>query len=164
MRIWSRLSVSATLFVFASCAAIHSHQSVRKQLEREYASITAAFKRDDPSEWIRRLAPDFHLKLFNGMVQNREWVIGYVKNNAKTFHVEQLMMTIKDLKVGPQHTVATVEQRSSRTFRDRSGQHRLDVGAVQLETWERSPEGWTLKAVQEKELLYLLRDGKPPTS
>ena len=160
---WSRLSVSAALFVFASCAVIHSHQSVRNQLEREYASIATAFKRDDPSEWIRRLAPDFHLTLFNGMVQNREWVVEYVKNNAKTFHVEQLTMTIKDLKVGSQYTVATVEQRSSRTFKDGSGQHRLDVGAVQLETWERSREGWNIKAVQEKELLYLLRDGKPPT-
>lgn len=143
---------------------MHSHQSVRKQLEREYASIAAAFRRDDPTEWIRRLAPDFQLKLFSGMVQNREWVVGYVKNNARTFHVEQLTMTIKDLEVGPRQTVATVEQRSSRTFKDGAGQHRLDVGAVQLETWERSAEGWKLKSVQEKELLYLLRDGKPPTS
>ena len=164
MNIWSCLSVPAALLVFTSCAAIQPHQSIRKQLEGEYASIAASFKRDDPSEWIRRLAPDFHLILFNGMVQNREWVVGYVKNNAKTFHVEQLTITIKDLKVGPQQTVATVEQKSSRTFKDGSGQHRLDVGAVQLETWERSPEGWKLKAVQENELLYLFRDGKPPTS
>lgn len=163
MRIWSRLSVAAALVFFASCATIHPHQSVRKQLEGEYASIAAAFKRDDPSEWIRRLSPDFRLTLFNGMVQKREWVVDYVKNNAKAFHVEQLTMMVKDLKVGPQSTVATVEQRSSRTFKDTSGQHRLDVGAVQLETWERSSEGWKLKAVQEKELLYLLRDGKPPT-
>lgn len=164
MRIWGRLRVSAALFVFASCAAIHPHQSVQKQLEREYASIVAAFKRDDPSAWIQRLAPDFQLTLFNGMVQNREWVIKYVRDNAKAFHVEQLAMTIKNLEVGSQQTLATVEQRSSRTFKDNSGQHRLDVGAVQLETWERSPDGWRLKAVQEKQLLYLLKDGKPPTS
>jgi hypothetical protein len=82
--------------------------------------------------------------------QDRDWVIKYVRNNAKTFHVVELTMSIKDLTIAGNQAVAIVEQKSSRTFADGSGQHRLDVGAVQLETWQRSPDGWKLKAVRER--------------
>jgi len=164
MRLPGHFVVAAVLVVFVSCAAIPQHRSIRKQLEREYAAIAAGFRRDDPTEWIRRLSPDFHLTLFNGAIQDRDWVVKYVQNNSKSFHVVELTMTIKDLAIAGDQVVATVEQKSSRTFADSSGQHRLDVGAVQLETWQRSPNGWKLKAVREKELLYLRKDGKAPTS
>jgi uncharacterized protein DUF4440 len=164
MRFSGRFSVAALFVAFVSCAAIPRQVSVRRQLDREYATIAAGFRRDDPSEWIRRLSPDFHLTLFNGAIQDRDWVVKYVRNNAKTFHVVELTMSIKDLTIAGNQAVATVEQKSSRTFADGSGQHRLDVGAVQLETWQRSPDGWKLKAVREKELLYVRKDGKPPKS
>lgn len=154
--------VLVTAWSLAACGSLRTHQdSVRMQLEREYGAIVDGFSRDDPSEWIRRLAPDFRLVLFNGSVQNRDWVVQYVTNNAKAFHVVELHMRLKGLSVAANSAVATVEQTSRRTFADSTGrQHIVEVGAVQLEAWRRHKEGWRLEKVQEKELLYLRRDGK----
>ena len=40
-------------------------------------------------------------------------------------------------------------------------EHQLDVGAIQRETWTKTPDGMRLKLVEEKEVLYLRKDGKP---
>lgn len=136
--------------------------SLRKELEANYALIVDGFKKNDPSVWEGFLLPDFQLKLFSGQVQNRQWVSDYVRNNAKTFQVVKLGMRIKDLRAEGNDAVAIVEQESSRTFKDEQGkEHQLDVGAIQRETWTRAPDGMRLKLVEEKELLYLRQDGKP---
>ena len=65
-------------------------------------------------------------------------------------------MKIKALELKDGEVIATVEQKSVRTFTDEKGQkRRLDVGALQHETWERSSDGWRLKGVQEWKVLYL---------
>jgi hypothetical protein len=135
--------------------------SLRKELEAHYALIVDGFKKNDPSVWEGFLVSDFQLKLFNGQVQNRQWVSDYVRNNAKTFKVVTLSMRIKDLKIEGDDAVAIVEQESSRTFRDEQGERQLDVGAIQRETWTKTPDGMRLKLVEEKEVLYLRKDGKP---
>jgi hypothetical protein len=156
-------ALPALALALAGCAATGTEASVRQELEREYAAIVAGFRRDDPAEWIRRLAPDFRLTLFSGAIQDRKWAVDYVQGNAKNFHVVELTMSIRALEIGAEDVVATVEQKSARTFKDEAGPHRLEVGAVQLETWERAPAGgWRLKAVREKDVLYLRKDGKPP--
>jgi hypothetical protein len=135
---------------------------VRKELAANYANIIEGFKNNDPSVWLGYLTPDFHLKLFNGQVQDRKWVTDYVRNNAKTFRVETLSMRITGLTIEGDDATAVVEQLSSRTFTDEKQQpHRLDVGAVQREMWTRTTEGLRLKFVEEKEVLYLKQDGKP---
>jgi hypothetical protein len=137
---------------------------IRKELEANYASIVKGFKKNDPAVWVGFLTPDFKLKLFNGAVQDRQWAADYVKNNARTFKVLKLSMTIKELIVEGQDATAVVEQKSSRAFNDEQGKsHQLDVGALQRETWTRTPSGWRLKSVQEWKVLYLLKDGKPMT-
>ncbi len=133
------------------------------ELEDVYRQLMDAFKRNDPMPWIERLAPQFKLTLFNGTVQDRDWVVDYVRNNAKAFTVQELLMKITDIELLPssEKVVATVEQVSSRTFRDEDGQsHTLDVGAIQLETWLKTPYGWQLLGVKEHKLLYLKKDGK----
>jgi hypothetical protein len=69
-------------------------------------------------------------------------------------------MVIKDLQTGADSAVATVEQTSKRTFADSVGQHSLEVGAIQLESWRHRKEGWRLETVREKDVLYIRRDGK----
>jgi hypothetical protein len=136
--------------------------SLRKELEANYALIVDGFKKNDPSVWERFLVSGFQLKLFHGEVQNRQWVSDYVRNNAKTFKVVKLSMHIKDLTIEGDDAAAIVEQESSRTFMDEQGkEHQLDVGAMQRETWTKTPDGLRLKLVEEKEVLYLRRDGKP---
>jgi hypothetical protein len=141
-------------------AAASRHDSLRKELEANYALIVAGFKQNDPSVWEGFLTSDFQLKLFNGQVQNRQWVSDYVRNNAKTFKVVKLSMRIKELTIDGDDAVAIVEQESSRTFKDDHGEHELDVGAIQRETWKNTPDGMRLKLVEEKEVLYLRKDGK----
>ena len=144
-----------------SCAqGFHAENeaSVRIALEREYAAIVDGFLSNDPSPWIERLGPEFQLILFNGSTQSRVWAVNYVKNNANTFHVGTLTMRIKTLQPAAGRWVATVEQLSERTWSDSTGPHRLEVGAIQLETWERRDSSWQLASVQEKEILYLRRD------
>src|SRR6185503_754943 len=99
--------------------------------------------------------------LFNGQVQDRQWVSSYVRNNTRTFKVVALSMRIKDLTIEGDDAVAIVEQESSRTFEDAQGmEHQLDVGAIQRETWTKTPDGLRLKLVEEREVLYLRQDGK----
>ena len=136
--------------------------NIRKELKANYAKIVKGFKRNDPAVWEGFLIPDFKLKLFSGSVQDRSWVVNYIRNNAKTFKVLKLSMVIKELKVEEDDALAVVEQKSSRTFIDEQGNgHRLDIGALQRETWTRTPDGWKLKSVEEWKVLYLLKDGKP---
>ena len=136
---------------------------IRKELKANYARIVKGFKKNDPSVWEGFLAPDFKLKLFNGLVQDHKWVVDYVRNNAKTFKVLKLSMTIKELKIEGNDATAVVEQKSSRTFTEQGNSHQLDVGALQRETWTETPSGWRLKSVEEWKVLYLLKDGKPMT-
>ena len=139
-----------------------AEDAVRQQLAANYAKIVKGFKKGDPAAWEAFLVPEFKLKLFNGSVQDRQWVVGYVRNNAKTFKVLKLSMVIKELTIEGDDATAVVEQKSSRSFNDDQGKaHRLDVGALQRETWTRTPNGWMLKSVEEWKVLYLLKDGKP---
>jgi hypothetical protein len=129
---------------------------VLRDLTARYERIVAGFKKDDPSEWLSQLTPDFTLTLFNGAVQDRQWVVDYVTNNAKNFHLEKLSMKIKGIEVSAGQVVARVEQISTRTSHDESGAlRRLDVGAIQLETWVKTEAGWRLKHVKEHEVLYV---------
>src|SRR2546428_13360771 len=73
--------------------------NIRKELKANYAKIVKGFKRNDPAVWEGFLIPDFKLKLFSGSVQDRSWVVNYIRNNAKTFKVLKLSMVIKELKV-----------------------------------------------------------------
>jgi hypothetical protein len=152
--------------VLAAClmlAVAHADEgtTLRNALQAEYAAIVAGFRNNDPEPWISRLTPDFELTLFSGQTQDRKWVIDYVRNNAKTFNVTSLEMTIGNIEVNDAGITAVVEQRSSRTFVDDSGvKHTLDVGAVQRETWTKTADGYRLRHVQEKDLLYLKKDGK----
>jgi hypothetical protein len=158
---WNRNLLVIALSLSLSCAQgfhAESESAVRIALEREYAAIMDGFLRNDPNPWIERLGPEFQLILFNGSTQSRDWAVSYVKNNANTFHVGTLTMRIKTLQLTAGHWVATVEQLSSRTWSDSTGPHRLEVGAIQLETWERRGSRWKLASVQEKEILYLRRD------
>ena len=148
---------SASVIVRADAEA-----RIRKELKANYAKIVKAFKKNDPAVWEGFLVTDFKLKLFNGSVQDRLWVVGYVRNNAKTFKILKLSMVIKELKIEGDDATAVVEQKSSRIFSDEQGKtHRLDVGALQRETWTKTPSGWKLKSVEEWKVLYLLKDGKP---
>ena len=138
--------------------------SIRKELKASYALIVKGFRRNDPSVWEGFLVSDFKLKLFDGSVRDRQWVVDYVRNNAKTFKVLKLSMTIKELVIEGDDATVVVEQKSSRAFKDEQGKtHRLDVGALQRETWTKTSGGWRLKAVEEWRVLYLLKDGKPMT-
>jgi hypothetical protein len=128
---------------------------VKERLAAEYRQIEEGFRKNDPTAWIQRLSPEFQLTLFSGQKQNREWVVDYVRNNAKTFRIQKLNMRVKSLEVN-ENAVTAIEQTSIRTFTDDKGQpHRLEVGALQRETWEQGSDGWRLKAVQEWKLLYL---------
>jgi len=161
-----RLSISllSILAVGLASALVRAdaEEKIRKELKANYGKIVKGFKKNDPAVWEGFLVPDFKLKLFNGSVQDRRWVVDYVRNNAKTFKVLKLSMVIKELKIEGDEATAVVEQKSSRTFNDEQGNgHRLDVGALQRETWTKTPSGWKLKSVEEWKVLYLLKDGKP---
>ena len=158
------LASTSAIGLLAESARADSQRSLRKELKVNYAKIVKAFKNNDPSVWEGFLVPDFKLKLFNGSVQDRKWVVDYVRKNAKTFRVLKLNMTIQELSTEGEDATAVVKQESSRTFKDEQGQsHRLDVGALQRETWTKVPTGWMLKSVEEWKVLYLLKDGKPMT-
>ncbi len=153
-----------TLGAVSGVAMTGSETTIRKELEAQYKRIVKAFKENDTSVWEGLLVPEFKLKLFNGSVQDRQRVVNYVRNNTKTFKVLKLSMTIKELKIEGDDTIAVVEQKSSRTFNDEQDKpHQLDVGALQRETWTKTPSGWRLKSVEEWKVLYLRKDGKPLT-
>jgi hypothetical protein len=156
------LATILTIGLVSVLVRADSEESVRKELKSNYIKIVKGFKKNDPAVWEGFLTPDFKLKLFNGSVQDRQWVVNYVRNNARTFKVLKLNMTIKELKIEGDDAIAVVEQKSSRSFNDEKGtSHQLDVGALQRETWTRTSSGWRLKSVEEWKVLYLLNDGRP---
>jgi hypothetical protein len=131
----------------------------RVELKVNYAEIVRGFRKNDPEVWVQFLVPDFTLKLFDGSVQDCQWVVDYVRYNATTFKVLKLSMIIKDLMFDGDDVTAVVEQKSSRAFNDENGvAHRLDVGALQRETWTKIPSGWRLKCVEEWKVLYLRKE------
>ena len=134
---------------------INNHAAVQKDLQFEYKEIEMGFRHDDPTPWIERLSPGFELVLFSGQHQSRQWAVDYVRNNAKTFHIVRLSMRIQRLEFGESEVTATVEQKSERTFSEDGQPHRLNVGALQRETWEPTDKGWRLKRVQEWKVLYV---------
>jgi hypothetical protein len=158
------IRLAAVLIIGSASVLVRAdaEEEIRKELQANYTKVVKAFKKNDPAVWEGFLVTDFKLKLFNGTVQNRQWVVRYIRNNAKAYKVLKLTMVIKELKIKGVDATAVVEQKSSRTFHDeKDTAHRLDVGALQLETWTKTPSGWKLKSVEERKVLYLLKDGKP---
>ena len=141
-----------------------SKNDTRKELKAAYVRIVDALKNNDPAVFEELLAPDFQVKLINGETHDREWILNYIRNNAKAFKVLKLSIKIKKLTVSGNEAIALIEQKSSRTLNDAEGKsHRLDVGAIQQETWVKTAVGWRLRHNVELKRLYVKQDGKPIT-
>jgi hypothetical protein len=107
---------------------------VRKELEANYASIVDNFKNNDPSIWEGCLMPGFRLRLFDGWVQDGQWVSHSVWHNAKTFEVVSLGMRIKRPTLERDDAIATGEQESCwKLPSEHKRPHQLGVGTVQRE-------------------------------
>jgi len=133
----------------------------RSELAAIYATFREGFMRNAPQVWIDALTPTFSLTLFSGQVMPRTWVEDYVRTNASQFRIHTLAMTVQSLARRADTVIATVEQTSDRESTDGQGiRHRLEVGALQLETWVCTSAGWRLQGVKEDSLLYLRRDGR----
>jgi hypothetical protein len=163
---------SATLFALLipsqTVAAQHTCSPsdtarARQELTARYGTFREAFMRNTPQPWIEALTPTFSLTLFDGRVMPRAWVEEYVVANASQFRIQTLEMKIQSLARRADTVVATVVQTSDRESTDRQGiRHRLEVGALQMETWVCTGAGWLLAGVKEDSLLYLRRDGRSP--
>ena len=141
----------------AACAPKDTART-REQLVVIYAGFRNGFMRNAPQVWIDALDPSFTLTLFDGRVMPRDWVEGYVRANADQFRIRSLAMELRSLTATGDSVVARVEQTSDREFTDQQGvRHRLEVGALQLETWVCAARGWRLARVKEDSLLYLRR-------
>jgi hypothetical protein len=133
----------------------------REELVAVYGTFREAFMKNTPQAWIDALAPSFTLTLFDGKVMPRDWVENYVRTNAAQFRIRTLAMDVQSITRLVDTVVATVEQTSDREYSDDQGiHHRLEVGALQLETWVCTRAGWRLTNVKEHKLLYLRRDGR----
>jgi hypothetical protein len=133
----------------------------RQELVAVYGTFRDAFMKNAPQAWIDALAPSFTLTLFDGKVMPRDWVENYVRTNATQFRIRTLAMVVQSITRLVDTVVATVEQTSDREYSDEQGtRHRLEVGALQLETWICTDAGWRLTNVKEHKLLYLRRDGR----
>jgi hypothetical protein len=158
----SRRSFAISALLLAACAATSPTRGPEAQLEREYAEIVAGFLRGDPEPWISRLTPEFTLKLFSGSDQSREWVVEYVRNNARVFTIDTLSMSILEITPVETGVVVRVRQTSSRHFRDEAGQlQKLDVDAIQLEEWTRLEGRWMLRHVTESEVIQVKTEPVP---
>ena len=136
----------------------------RDELVAVYGTFRDAFMKNAPQAWIDALAPSFTLTLFDGKVMPRDWVENYVRTNATQFRIRALAMVVQSITRLVDTVVATVEQTSDRESSDEYGvHHRLEVGALQLETWVCTGAGWRLATVKEHKLLYLRRDGRAPS-
>jgi hypothetical protein len=146
-------------FVLTSNAQTLDTNAVKKELTKKYKKIVKGFKKNNPNVWLSYLTDSFHLKLFNGAIMDRKWVTNYVTNNAKTFNIKKLSMTIEQITTAGVDDTLLVRQISERTFLDsQNNVHKLDVGAIQKEVWIKIDNSWKLKFVQEYQVLYVKRD------
>ncbi len=153
-----------TVGTIPSVVRADNEKIIRKELKAAYIRIVDALKGNDAAVFEELLASDFQVKLLNGETHDREWILNYIRNNAKAFKVLKLSIKIKKLTINRDEAIALIEQKSSRTFNDAQGKsHRLDVGAIQQETWVKTAEGWRLKDNDELKRLSVKQDGKPVT-
>jgi hypothetical protein len=152
--------VPRSVLAQGSCSSRDTART-REELVGVYNTFREAFMNNAPQAWIDALAPSFTLTLFDGKVMSKDWVENYVRTNAAQFRIRTLAMVVQSITRLVDTVVATVEQTSDREYSDEQGvRHRLEVGALQLETWVCTGAGWRLTNVKEHKLLYLRRDGQ----
>jgi ketosteroid isomerase-like protein len=138
---------------------------VRRALETWYAANIDAFNRKDVDAIMRLRSDDFHTITPDGTVNSRE----AMERRTREFvgRIDRFLsqdISIGEIQVDGDIASAYVTQNTKRLQRLQDGQlHVVEAGAVQRETWKRTPTGWKLFKVDDIRDNGLFVDGKPVT-
>jgi ketosteroid isomerase-like protein len=136
---------------------------VRKALEDWYARNMDAFKAKDVTAIMALRTDDFHTITPDGKVNTR------ADMHARTIRfLERIDYFISQdnqigtIEVEGDLASADVSQTTVRMQRFADGKlHKVEAGAVQRETWKKTPEGWKLYRVDNIREGVFLVDNKP---
>ena len=136
---------------------------VRKAIEAWYASNMEAFKAKDVAAIMALRTDDFHTITPDGRVNTR----ADMEARTRLFldridHFISQDNQIGTIEVEGDLASADITQRTVRMQRFPDGTlHKVEAGAVQRETWKKTPEGWKLYRVDNIRDGALLVDDKP---
>jgi hypothetical protein len=133
----------------------------RSALIEAYRIQDEAIRRSDAPTFLATLAPDYEVHLRNGVKLSRAQVATAITNDmARTRSVESAKSDLDVIDIRGDTAVVTVKHQTIRTVEDAAGQpRRWESGVVHKETWIRMRDGWRIRRLEEKEQLYLRRDG-----
>jgi ketosteroid isomerase-like protein len=144
---------------------VDKSKPVRRALEQWYEANIDAFNRKDVEAIMRLRSDDFHTITPDGTVNSRE----AMERRTREFvgRIDRFLsqdISIGDIQVEGDLASAYITQRTKRLQRLQDGElHVVEAGAIQRETWKRTPEGWKLYKVDDIRDAGLLVDGKPVT-
>ncbi len=149
-----RRTLAAVLFVIAGCASAPEAR-LKNEIQAEYDKLAAASNRRDIDAVLSFRLPTFESFGPNGQHNNAAEMAQYTRNwlmvqNKPPIDVR---FTVLSLEVRSKDEVAAkVLQRASR-YQDREGKlAHVEHEVVQRETWNRTPQGWKLRMVDQIDL------------
>ena len=149
-----RRIVLAAILVIAACASTREVR-VRNEIQAQYDKLGAAFDRQDIDAVLSFRLPTFETFGPQGQHNTAVEMAEYTRNwlmvqNKPPIDVK---MTVQSIELrSPTEAAVKVLQRASR-YQDRDGK-RVHVvhEVVQRETWQRTPQGWKLRMVDQIDL------------
>lgn len=143
-------------------------KTVRKAIEAWYEQNIKAFRKKDAAAIMALRAADFHTVLPDGRKNTRadmqaytERLLGMIeKFETLDFQIGAIELQERFGDAPGEFASALVTQKTVRTQRLPDGQiHTVESGAVQRETWKKTPEGWKLYRVDNIRDAGLYIDG-----
>ena len=124
--------------------------TLKRELEMQYAKIAEANKNKNLEQLLSLRTSDFTAKMPNGETWNFEQSANYSRRAFEQVReILELSNTILSLEVKGD-TVAVVVQQKWRRMQMMKDKLRLvETGAIQRETWIKTPTGWRLKLIDE---------------
>jgi ketosteroid isomerase-like protein len=155
----SVIVVSICLSLLISCAS-SPEARVAKEIQEEYDKLAAAFDRQDIDAVLSFRLPTFETFGPDGQHNNAAEMAEYTRNWLLVQNKPPIesRFTILSLELrSPTEAAVTVVQRVSR-YQDREGKRvHVEHEVTQRETWNRTPQGWKLRKVDQIDLKHRKR-------
>jgi ketosteroid isomerase-like protein len=132
------------------CAAAAPDRAVvERELRGEYDALATAFERQDIDAVLAFRADDFHTIGPDGRHLNAEEMERYTRDWFERNRPPiRTRFTLRDIRVDADRATVTVFQEASRRQLLAGRERLVEHSVIQDETWQKSPAGWRIVAVE----------------
>ena len=136
---------------------------LRREFEAIYAEGVQNLKSHQVEAQLARISPRFIAVLPDGQIMNYEAIASYIRRGAEQFvDIGDLRITLESLTLKDGEVIVEARQYFPRKQRLSDGKlHEVFSSVLQTETWEKTPEGWKKRRVENLREQSLTVDGVP---